>query len=417
MTAKPADQPVRALGGVVDCRGHSGRLGAPHCRRRRLDDRGVRRAARARTRVAHEPAGPRHLGLVRHPRRDRARRLRHGLPGPRRDPEPRGRPQGDPAARAAAAGSGSGAERGTAAGPAEPSERGAGVQGRAARPGRGRGDGAAPRPHLRRTRHPSRGVQRPRGHARRRGHLLRAGRGARGTPGARRRQGPERHARRRRPHGADGFRRRLRREDRRPGEPPLRRHAALSRPRGVRGQRPHARSRTSTVSASCSIYLATGHFPVEGNSGTEVRRKHEAGGPRRLLRDVRADLPDAFIHVVERATAERPGERYQTAGELEAALQPRPPPRRSGAPPEAPTGRDTPTDVRGRGRTRGAGAVVRPRQPDDGPPAADRRGHHPGRRRDRRWRDVAGGRRDGAGRQLSHRSGVLSRAGSHPREA
>ncbi len=68
------------------------------------------------------------------------------------------------------------------------------------------------------------------------------------------------------------------------------------------------------------FYLATGHFPVEGSSGTEVRRKHEAGGPRRLLRDVRADLPDTFIHVVERATAERPGERYQTAGELEAAL-------------------------------------------------------------------------------------------------
>ena len=68
------------------------------------------------------------------------------------------------------------------------------------------------------------------------------------------------------------------------------------------------------------FYLATGHFPIEGSSGTEVRRKHESGGTRRLLRDVRADLPDTFIHVVERATAERPGERYQTAGELEAAL-------------------------------------------------------------------------------------------------
>jgi hypothetical protein len=38
------------------------------------------------------------------------------------------------------------------------------------------------------------------------------------------------------------------------------------------------------------------------------------------LRDARPDLPSAFIRVVERATAEQPTERYQSAGELEAAL-------------------------------------------------------------------------------------------------
>jgi hypothetical protein len=38
------------------------------------------------------------------------------------------------------------------------------------------------------------------------------------------------------------------------------------------------------------------------------------------LRDARPDLPDSFVRVVERATAEQQEERYQTAGELEAAL-------------------------------------------------------------------------------------------------
>jgi eukaryotic-like serine/threonine-protein kinase len=69
------------------------------------------------------------------------------------------------------------------------------------------------------------------------------------------------------------------------------------------------------------FYLATGAFPVEGHTGSEVRRRHALAAPRRRLRDVRPDLPDAFIHVVERATAERPQQRHQTAGELEAELK------------------------------------------------------------------------------------------------
>jgi hypothetical protein len=60
---------------------------------------------------------------------------------------------------------------------------------------------------------------------------------------------------------------------------------------------------------------------VEGHTGSEVRRRHALAAPRRRLRDVRPDLPDAFIHVVERATAERPQQRHQTAGELEAELK------------------------------------------------------------------------------------------------
>jgi serine/threonine protein kinase len=68
-------------------------------------------------------------------------------------------------------------------------------------------------------------------------------------------------------------------------------------------------------------YLATAAYPVGGTTETGIVAQHATRAPRRLLRDVRPDLPDAFIHVIDRATAERPQDRYQSAGELEAALQ------------------------------------------------------------------------------------------------
>ena len=68
-------------------------------------------------------------------------------------------------------------------------------------------------------------------------------------------------------------------------------------------------------------YLSTGSYPIEGQSGADVERQHATPSTRRLLRDVRPDLPDAFVTVVNRATAERPEDRYQTAGELASALK------------------------------------------------------------------------------------------------
>ncbi len=67
-------------------------------------------------------------------------------------------------------------------------------------------------------------------------------------------------------------------------------------------------------------YLATGSYPVDAHTRSEVERRHVQHAPRRLLRDVRPDLPDEFIRVVEQAIAERPQDRYQTAGQFEAAL-------------------------------------------------------------------------------------------------
>ena len=78
------------------------------------------------------------------------------------------------------------------------------------------------------------------------------------------------------------------------------------------------------------FYLVSGSYPVTGSTRTEVGLKHSARTFRRNLRDVRPDLPDDFIRVVDRALAERPEDRYQSAGAFEADLARTPPP----APPE-----------------------------------------------------------------------------------
>ena len=54
----------------------------------------------------------------------------------------------------------------------------------------------------------------------------------------------------------------------------------------------------------------TGSYPLDGGTGTEIRRLHDQGTSRRPLRDVRPDLPDAFIRAVERALAEDPRQRF-----------------------------------------------------------------------------------------------------------
>jgi len=68
------------------------------------------------------------------------------------------------------------------------------------------------------------------------------------------------------------------------------------------------------------FYLATGTYPVDGATLTEVGRRHDQRGARRLLRDVRPDLPDHFIRVVEQALADDPQARYGSAGAFESAL-------------------------------------------------------------------------------------------------
>jgi len=68
------------------------------------------------------------------------------------------------------------------------------------------------------------------------------------------------------------------------------------------------------------FYLVTGTYPVDGSTASVVRQGH-TNRARRRLRDVRPDLPKGFVSIVEQALADGAGQRFGTAGELEAALE------------------------------------------------------------------------------------------------
>jgi serine/threonine-protein kinase len=63
------------------------------------------------------------------------------------------------------------------------------------------------------------------------------------------------------------------------------------------------------------FYLVTRAHPVEGGSLTEIVLKHNRG-ERRLLSDLRPDLPGRFVHVVHRALAAAPDDRPRSAGAM-----------------------------------------------------------------------------------------------------
>jgi hypothetical protein len=78
------------------------------------------------------------------------------------------------------------------------------------------------------------------------------------------------------------------------------------------------------------FHLVTNDYPVYAHDRDAFVEAHRTGS-RKRLRDIRPDLPDGFIQVVERATAGDPRERFASAGALEAALvhlitPPSPPP-------------------------------------------------------------------------------------------
>lgn len=65
--------------------------------------------------------------------------------------------------------------------------------------------------------------------------------------------------------------------------------------------------------------LVSVRYPVSGDSVEQIERRHQRG-ERVSLRDVRPDLPAAFVAIVERATAPDPAARFGSAGEMETAL-------------------------------------------------------------------------------------------------
>ena len=65
--------------------------------------------------------------------------------------------------------------------------------------------------------------------------------------------------------------------------------------------------------------LVTGRFPLEARRYSELREAHRSG-ERTPLRDLRPDLPTAFVQTVERALSPDPRERQAGAGEMEKDL-------------------------------------------------------------------------------------------------
>jgi eukaryotic-like serine/threonine-protein kinase len=65
--------------------------------------------------------------------------------------------------------------------------------------------------------------------------------------------------------------------------------------------------------------LVSSRFPNEGRTQHELLETHRAAA-RTRLRDVRPELPAAFVQIVDRAVDPDPQVRYRTAGEMEHAL-------------------------------------------------------------------------------------------------
>jgi eukaryotic-like serine/threonine-protein kinase len=90
-------------------------------------------------------------------------------------------------------------------------------------------------------------------------------------------------------------------------------------PEIFRGERASVQSDLYSVGVLL-FYLVTGTFPVVAGSMEELATAH-ASRERQPLRDLRSDLSEAFVRVVERALDSDPARRYRSVGELERALR------------------------------------------------------------------------------------------------
>jgi len=78
--------------------------------------------------------------------------------------------------------------------------------------------------------------------------------------------------------------------------------------------------RSDLYSLGVLLYrLTTAAYPVSGATLADLAAAHRAGRFVRL-RDARPNLPDGFVHVVERALSPSPEQRFESAGAMEQAL-------------------------------------------------------------------------------------------------
>ncbi|MFQ5599305.1 MAG: protein kinase [Candidatus Krumholzibacteriia bacterium] len=89
-------------------------------------------------------------------------------------------------------------------------------------------------------------------------------------------------------------------------------------PEIFRGERATVRSDLYSLGVLL-YYLVSASFPVDGHTLREIARMHERGEGQ-LLREVRPDLSEAFVQVIERALRPKPDERFASSGQMEHAL-------------------------------------------------------------------------------------------------
>ena len=90
-------------------------------------------------------------------------------------------------------------------------------------------------------------------------------------------------------------------------------------PEIFRGQRASVQSDLYSLGVLL-YYMVSGRFPVVASSMEDLHRAH-AERRRTPLRDLRPDVPEAFIRTVERALDSDPTRRFQSVGDLEASLR------------------------------------------------------------------------------------------------